>query len=180
MRNLEQQEGRVNHMYLDSKGFVTVGVGHLIPNLQAAQRIPFRKPGGQPAVNDEIKKDFETIQQQPPNRYASFYRPHTELVVPNDEIDRLTSAHIDSFHRELRVIYPMFDTYPWEARLALFDLIFNVGQPDLQHNWPNMNAAIRRLDWKAAATHSNRRPPVAKARNDFVKALFNVAAGDTK
>lgn len=59
--------------------------------------------------------------------------------------------------------------------MALFDLIFNLGQPDLKHNWPNMNKAIRALDWGAAAAHSSRRPPVAKERNEFVEALKTAA-----
>ena len=31
--NLEKYEGKINHMYLDSRGFVTVGVGHLIVDI---------------------------------------------------------------------------------------------------------------------------------------------------
>lgn len=34
---LEKYEGKVNHMYLDSKGYVTVGVGHLVKDLASAQ-----------------------------------------------------------------------------------------------------------------------------------------------
>lgn len=58
MRNLEHQEGRVNHMYLDSNGYVTVGVGHLVATVQAAQRLPFQTRSGRTALDDEIKDDF--------------------------------------------------------------------------------------------------------------------------
>lgn len=180
MRNLEVQEGRVNHMYLDSKGFVTVGVGHFIANVQAAQRLPFKRRGGQEALSEEIKDDFEAVKIQPANRFASFYRSHTKLVLAGHEIDQLTSAHIDSFHRELRAVYPEFETFPWEAKLALFDIIFNIGQTKLQGGWPNMNSAIRALDWTAAAKHSRRAPPVAEERNRYVAELFKAAAGTKK
>lgn len=87
MRNLEHQEGRVNHMYLDSNGYVTVGVGHLIATVQAAQRLPFQKRSGQTALGDEIKDDFEAVKKQLPDRFASFYKPYTKLILPNHEID---------------------------------------------------------------------------------------------
>ncbi|MFT6102207.1 MAG: GH24 family phage-related lysozyme (muramidase) [Candidatus Endobugula sp.] len=35
---MERYEGKVTHRYLDSKGFVTVGVGHLIKDLTSAQK----------------------------------------------------------------------------------------------------------------------------------------------
>ena len=37
--NLEKYEGKATHMYLDSRGFVTVGIGHLITNLVEAQKL---------------------------------------------------------------------------------------------------------------------------------------------
>lgn len=40
-KNLEKYEGRIEHMYKDTKGFITVGVGHLIKNLTAAQALDF-------------------------------------------------------------------------------------------------------------------------------------------
>lgn len=33
-KKLGEYEGAIPHMYLDAKGLVTVGVGHLITNLQ--------------------------------------------------------------------------------------------------------------------------------------------------
>lgn len=36
---LERYEGRVPHMYLDSRGYVTVGVGHLIGTKSAAIKL---------------------------------------------------------------------------------------------------------------------------------------------
>jgi GH24 family phage-related lysozyme (muramidase) len=36
---LEKYEGRVNHMYLDTMGHVTIGVGHLLDNATKAESI---------------------------------------------------------------------------------------------------------------------------------------------
>ena len=40
-KKLFEYEGNVPHMYLDTKGFVTVGVGHLLKDVEAAKKMPF-------------------------------------------------------------------------------------------------------------------------------------------
>ena len=40
-RKIELYEGNIEHMYLDSNGFVTVGVGHVIPNASRAAKLTF-------------------------------------------------------------------------------------------------------------------------------------------
>lgn len=43
IKNTENYEGRVPHLYLDTRGLVTVGIGHLIPNKSAMASIPLYK-----------------------------------------------------------------------------------------------------------------------------------------
>jgi GH24 family phage-related lysozyme (muramidase) len=62
--NMERYEGKVTHMYLDSKGFVTVGVGHLIKDLTSAQKLNFKKSNNMPASKDEIKADYDAVKKQ--------------------------------------------------------------------------------------------------------------------
>ncbi len=180
MRKLERYEGRVPHMYLDARGYVTVGVGHLLADLAAAQKLAFARANGSAASADDIRGDFESLLTLLGNRLAAYYRPHVRLTLPEQEIDRLTTAHISSFHRELQTIYPGFDGFPTPARLALFDLIFNVGASNLRTAWPSLNAAIRARDWAGAATHSRRAPPVSAQRNQYVRNLFEEAATVTQ
>ena len=40
-KKLNEYEGKIEHMYKDTKGFVTVGVGHLLKDLSAAQKLNF-------------------------------------------------------------------------------------------------------------------------------------------
>ena len=42
-KNIEKYEGRFEHIYLDTKGKVTVGVGHLISNRGAMAMLVFYK-----------------------------------------------------------------------------------------------------------------------------------------
>ena len=58
-RNLKTFEGCVSHMYLDTNGFVTVGVGHMIGCCGDAERLSFvLRPGSAAATVDQIAKDF--------------------------------------------------------------------------------------------------------------------------
>lgn len=173
---LELYEGRVPHMYLDSRAYVTVGVGHLLASEASARALPFVTERGTAATAADIAEDFRNVSKQPAAMRASFYQAHVRLSLPNAEVDRLTEQHIDSFHRELRSIYTDFDRFPSPARLALFDMVFNVGATRLRNSWPTMNKAISDNDWESAAKHSRRAPPVAPTRNACVRELFLAAA----
>lgn len=177
---LEQYEGRINHLYLDSKGFVTVGVGHFLGAVGDAQKLPFKKPNNMNATAEEIKEDYEAVRKQPKNRIAIFYKNHTKLTLPEAEITRLTNQHIDSFAKELKIVYHDFEIFPQEVRLALFDLIFNVGMTDLRTKWPKLNAAVKAKNWREAAAQSNRAPPVSAERNAYVRNLLERAADNAE
>ena len=56
---LKQYEGKVNFMYLDVKGLVTVGIGHLIDPVHMALKLEFRTKGGNsPVSGGEVQSDF--------------------------------------------------------------------------------------------------------------------------
>ncbi len=179
-KKMEKYEGKISHMYLDSKGYVTIGVGHLLKDLISAQKLNLKKRNNTPASKNEIKLDYEAVKKQPKNRLASFYKRHTNLVLADTDINALTDKHIDSFEGELKRIYPGFDSFPSEVRLALFDLIFNVGMTDLNNNWPSLKKAVKAKDWTTAATESSRKSPISAERNKYVKDLFNKAAANAK
>ena len=175
-QKLAKYEGTVFHMYLDSNGYVTVGVGHLINTVADAQKLSFiDEKTKKKATADEIKTDFETVSKQQKKKRASFYKPHTKLVLEQADIDDLTNEHIDNFYKELKKIYSDFDDYPEEARLALFDMIFNLGMTALRKEWPKFNEEIKIKDWRKAADESHR-PDVSAERNMYVKDLFEKAA----
>lgn len=171
-KNLEEYEGFIEHIYRDSKGFATVAVGHMMPNVQAAQQLTFYTKNGVMATAAEIKVDYDAVMKQPANRLAAFYKRFTTLKMNQTDADLLTNKHIDAFYKELKLIYPDFDKFPSEAKLALIDIIFNVGMTNLKNRWPTMNAAIKVKDWATAAANSNRKAPISSARNKYVKDLF--------
>jgi GH24 family phage-related lysozyme (muramidase) len=158
-------------MYLDSRGFVTVGVGHLLSNTYAAQKVFFQTEAGDAASDDAIANEFLLLQQQESNRVASYYQSFTSLHVSDKTMNALTDKHIDSFYHELQIIYSEFNAFPRNVKLALFDLIFNLGMTALRKKWPKLNGCIAKGDWIGAAEHCRRRG-IADARNDYVKSLL--------
>lgn len=181
-KKLSEYEGTVYHMYLDSKGFVTIGVGHLLSTVAEAQKLSFvDSKTSKKATVDDIKADFENVSKQPKNKFSSYYKAHTKLVLNQIEIDNLTNSHIEIFYNELKLVYPEFDSYPEAARLALFDLIFNLGMTNLRTLWPTFNKAVKEKDWKKAGDASNRSPPISALRNKYVKdLLYDASSAATK
>jgi len=173
---MRKYEGNIPYMYRDKKGYVTVGIGHLLSSVSDAQKLPFYTAKNVKATAAEIKTDFDNVHKRPKGLLAQLYKPYTKLHMEQGDIDNLTYAHINSFYKELKQIYVDFDSYPKEARYALFDMIFNLGKNKLQNGFPTLNRAVRAHAWPIAAKECHRAPPVQKSRNDFVEDLFNKAA----
>jgi GH24 family phage-related lysozyme (muramidase) len=179
---LEEYEGRIPHLYVDSVGRVTVGVGHMIPNRNEMASLTFMVGGsaGVPmraATLKEKQDEFDAMAKQPKGRRAGWYEQHATLTMRGPDIDALTFAHINSFHAKLVKAYSTaqgyskeFDSLPHNVQLALFDLIFNVGPTGLT-KFTQFNKSIKAADWKKAAEQCNR-SQVSGARNEYVKKLL--------
>lgn len=187
VRRLETYEGRVDHLYLDSVGKVTVGVGHLLPDRDAVAFIDLytaqNGATGALATLSEKRDEYDRVAAQPIGYRASWYRSAARLVMLDADISTLRDNHVRSFYRELQSIYMTskgcaedFDRFPETAQMALFDLIFNLGATRLVTIFRNLDQAIRGSDWRAAAAESHR-PQVSAARNLYVRQLFLSAAG---
>jgi GH24 family phage-related lysozyme (muramidase) len=190
-KEIKISEGSISHMYLDTVGKVTVGVGNMLPNVAAAQKLPFIvRANGKRATSDEIKTDFETVGKQARGQVASRYQTYTKLDLPENEINTLLDTRIATFKRELKLKFPDFDSYPITVQFALTDMAFNLGTNGVVIKFPTFTKAIKDKDWAKAAAESNR-PQVNSHRNKTVKdwllaALkeqlgdWNLPRGDTR
>lgn len=108
---------------------------------------------------------------------AGAYNKHTDLKLDAEDIDSLTDKHIESFEKELKRLYGNsdFSSYPTKVRLALFDMIFNLGMTNLKREFPSFNKHIKARNWKMAAEESRRRD-VGATRNKYVRELLEKAA----
>ena len=175
--DLSANEGRVNHLYLDTKGLVTVGVGTMLPNVAAAQALSFVVRSTQAAATaKEIETDFNAVLAMTAAQLAAKYRPSTLLDMPETQIDSLLDTEITTREAALKVEFKDYDTYPAGARRALLDMVFNLGMGSASKNtgllaFKTMKTAIEAGDWKKAAAACHRKGP-SEARNNWTRDRF--------
>ena len=184
-RKLEEYEGRHNHLYLDTVGEVTVGIGHLIPDRHSIASVQmYVTQNGHPttpATTVQKQAEYDHISKQKRNYRAAWYKQFCTLQMRDSDINVQRDHHINNFHTELTSLYSRangyripFDEMPDEVQMALFDMIFNLGATRLQSQFIKFNAAIKSQDWVRASQESNR-PQVSMTRNTYVKQLFQAA-----
>jgi GH24 family phage-related lysozyme (muramidase) len=174
-RHFEKHEGVISHMYLDTVGKVTVGIGFMIPDPHSA--LTYRltnRTSGAPATSQEKLAEWTQVAQQTKGKIAQSYKKFTQLEMPDDEVRRVLDDKLRGFAESLRTRFAAFDTYPASAQLALLDMIFNLGPNGLFKGFPTMCKAVDRLDWAKCAAECNRKD-ISKDRNDETRDLFLAA-----
>ena len=174
LEKIKEFEGSIPWMYLDTVGRVTVGVGLMLASETAAHALPF-SAAGQPATADQISREFARVSAMKVGRAAAFYSRQPGLQLSTETIDDKLRATLEGFEGYLRTHLPGYDQLPDPAKLALLDMIYNLGPGKLFAEYPRLLAAIERGDWKTAAAASLRRGPSA-ARNAWAKQQFLSAA----
>ena len=186
-KKLREYEGEYNHLYLDTRGKVTIAVGHLISNKKEMGKVDLYKVKNKVSVKlanlQEKYIEYDNIKKLPwGQRYgAAWYEKYTTLRMKKADIDKLLDMHLAVFYKELVHIYTKsrgypenFDDLPNNVQLALFDMIFNLGGDKILKLFVQFDNALKAGDWKKAAIQSNR-PDVSKRRNKYVRNLFNNA-----
>ena len=184
-KKLEEYEGRYNHLYLDTVGKVTVGIGHLIPDRHSITTVPmYTAQNGQavaPASTIQKQLEFDHIIKQKRNYRASWYKQYCKLIMKDSDIEIQRDRHINSFYAELSTQYSTgagypksFDFLPRQVQLVLFDMIFNLGATKLKSQFIKFNTAIQNEDWLTASVECHR-PQVSLSRNTYVKNLLQSA-----
>jgi GH24 family phage-related lysozyme (muramidase) len=170
LTKLKEFEGCVPWMYRDTVGKITVGVGLMLPDANSAKSLPFLR-GQQPATPEEIAAEFARVDALPPGRASAFYKSATSLELSQQTIDARLTSVLQGFESDLRTQLPHYDTLPDCVKLALLDMIYNLGPAGLFKGFPHLIAAVQAGSWAQAAEHCIRRGPSA-ARNDWTRQQF--------
>lgn len=186
-KNIEKYEGRIPHLYLDTVGKVTVGIGHMVPNKVAMATVTMYKKGKNNllvlATAAEKHAEYDTIKKQSFGRSygATLFKKHTTLTMKDVDINAQRDKHVQSFYKELTGYYSTgngfakgFDTMPAEVQKALFDMVFNLGITKLKSQYVRFNGFIKTEKWDDAAKQSNRMG-ISPVRNKYVLDLFKTA-----
>jgi hypothetical protein len=173
-------EGRVPYMYPDIKQLVTVAVGNLIDDPEAAAALPFvHKDDGAPATREEILAEWQRVKDDPTlaSRGHKAAGKITTLMLTETAIDELVRSKFDSNEAALRRAFADWASWPADAQLGAHSIAWaGAGFPA---KWPKFRDAAARHDWTTAAEQSRLdttgNPGVAD-RNTANSQLFTNAA----
>jgi GH24 family phage-related lysozyme (muramidase) len=177
LTKLKEFEGCVAWMYRDTVGKVTVGVGLMLPDTKAAQTLPFFL-GARAATPEEIAAEYARVDGMTLGRASSFYKTPTSLELTQQTIDSKLSSILQGFEADLRTEFPHYETLPDGVKMALLDMIYNLGPAGLFKGFPHLVAAVQTGSWAQAAEHCMRRGP-STARNNWTRQQFLSAVVDT-
>ena len=170
LTKLKEFEGCVPWMYRDTVGKVTVGVGLMLPDAKAAQALPFFL-GARAATPEEIAAEYARVDAMTLGRASTFYKTPASLELTQQTIDAKLSSVLQGFEANLRNEFPHYDTLPDCIKMALLDMIYNLGPAGLFKGFPHLVAAVQTGSWVQAAEHCTRRGPGA-ARNNWTRQQF--------
>lgn len=153
---LVRWEGKVNHLYLDTKGYVTCGVGFMIPNMEGLRE--FEWTGGLPDHDWLILKNMKSGQSA--RYYGLFMRAYmTEVSIQRGVETRLV------------VLKARLGLLGWPIVEPVIDMAWNLGLRGLDKGFPKLKAACIAGDWQAAALECKRKD-VGASRNNWTKDQF--------
>lgn len=169
---LKGHEGVVPHLYLDSVGLPTCGVGFLCRNPGDVLKYEWSDMA-------QAREDWFALQAfRGPDapyskRAARWYKAHTKARLL--DVDKPLQDLVQGFDSQLRTRGLPMDLLPVPAWEAVIDLAYNVGVGGLLGGFPKLCAHVRNMDFKSAAREC-RRPQVAASRNVWCRGRFEKAA----
>lgn len=175
-------EALIPHLYLDSVDKVTVGVGNMLPTLDAATALAFvlRSDTSRAATNEQIKTDWDGVNAQAgKNMRAAAFSRFTLLHLPDDISWSLLRKRIDNeFLPGLKTIFDTWDNIPTPAKRALLDMAYNLGVGGLK-KFKTMIEHVKKDQWDKAAAEC-RRSGIPDDRNQWTAARLREAAPPAK
>jgi GH24 family phage-related lysozyme (muramidase) len=181
--NLRVWEGQVEHLYRDSKGNATIGIGCLVSDAHQACALPFVVgDSGRRAQPDEIAAEFHRVMLLPIALPAADYQAgegEPRLYLTEDAIVDLGLSRLRALLPGLARVFPGFYAFPEPAQECLIDLGWNAGlyAPKGLAGWTHLVRAVNAVppDWTAAAPETHCATS-REARNDWRRRQMETAA----
>lgn len=113
------------------------------------------------ATADEIDTEWRTIRslQHLKGAGANAFHPYANLHVSSDAVDSKFREEVHIRIRQLRAIFPSFESFPAEARKAMLVHAWANDPSSLERRWPAYVAACRARRWVLGRPDPERRDP---------------------
>jgi GH24 family phage-related lysozyme (muramidase) len=179
-QNIEDHERNVPHPYIDTAFKITVGVGSNIDAKGKFMSLPWLiRDNGNTATKDEIENAYAALTAQKSNQeniktttedgqekqifnvLARSQAAWTNLWLSDQQRAALFEETFEDFYQAISTKkFAGFDCFPPPAKVALMDMIFNLGETRFSAGkWPNLFKAVQQRQWEIAALESSRRIP---------------------
>lgn len=196
--NIKDHEKDYEYPYIDSTFNITIGYGINIDKKSVFVALPwkFEKETGPDATKEQIESAYAELTRQKSvsnnlkrvedkktgetktvfNVVAGAQRDWSHLILPQAKRDDLFQEKFNYFRDVLPAKkFSDFDCFPPPAKIALIDMIFNMGETVFSRGgWPNLFKAVNQRDWRTAAEECSRKDVPeernTKTRNFFIKA----------
>jgi GH24 family phage-related lysozyme (muramidase) len=173
---VRQWEGLVPWMYLDTVGIVTVAHGRALASPNDADALPFMV-GTRRATLAEVTAEFFRVHTMERGHLPAHYRMESSPVLLDEDMNALLVCAVKDRDQALQRYLRGYTTAPDAAKLALFDMAYNLGLAGLLR-FHKLCAALATGDYAACEAECERMPGVAafEARNAWTMSLFAGAA----
>lgn len=179
----ERHEGRIAWMYLDTRGNVTVGIGHKLSASTEAEALPFVERGtGRPVIRESIRAAFNTVRdaRHLAANGASEFEPITTIRLSRAAVQSLFERDFDRIIHRTRSLFRSvgggLDSYPDPAQIAVVEMAFNLGPDGLYNKYEKFrNNGLTHRDFVVAADESYRHG-ISATRNAETRSLLLEAA----
>ena len=180
----------ITHMYLDREGFVTVGLVHLIRNVDAVKNIIFLHRGKAIEATDAEKmKNYNLVLNSGmKGAEAKEFKDLTDIDLDLTENEALFDTDVAEFLYLLGhdQYFPDFETYPAGVQHGMLDIAYTMGVDKFFVRYGKMKKALESRNWLKVADESGREvkldkhgnPGLMADRNRVVRGWFLEAIKD--
>lgn len=159
-----QSEGLKDHMYCDSVGKVTTGMGNLLKPISMALELPWKvRATGAKATPEQITEDYNTcltyyaeVTARDASAAAPLYKERTKLYLTSDDVHALVDRRVKGFATACAVAFGVkeWNAFPADAQMVCLAISWAIG---VAPRWPvrkkaDLHAAVLAGDFKKAAT----------------------------
>lgn len=164
---ITEHEGNVAHMYLDTKGLVTIGIGNLIDPVSQALALPFqfkainrlRAVAGRAATRAEIETEWKNLKNHRDKELlkrvgAGRAARETDLELSSGSRQQLFARVTAAHETQLTQYFPDLGSWPGDAQLGLMAMAWGLGMY-FPPKFPTFSAACKKQDFETASRECN-------------------------
>lgn len=176
-------EGLIQHIYLDTEGKMTTGIGALVDDEATFMNVDWLVNNERPATMAEKKAAYNRfLDLKKQNKYgpkygAGYYKDKSNLMVSDEYANKRAYAHLQNDLKKLREGIAGFDDLPYQLKEVLLDIRYNTGSVT-RGNWKYLRAGIDKKDLNQIYNNVNRSQAHA-SRNQWAKdRIKSIPAGN--